>query len=171
MKMWSGRFGQPQDPDFERWQSSFRFDRRMGRRSILLLRGARPPERVVESLHDNCEPQACDPATNAQARDETHPRCSFPAGPSNRDPARICVCGYLAVPIFRSQFHQRCRVGERHHVRHPMARTDVDVCARCQSLVGAGDSSGHRGVVLQMALESFTVGCGLSYVVAGFSPR
>jgi argininosuccinate lyase len=29
VKMWSGRFGQPQDPDFERWQSSFRFDGRL----------------------------------------------------------------------------------------------------------------------------------------------
>ena len=29
MKMWSGRFGQPQDPEFERWQSSFGFDRRL----------------------------------------------------------------------------------------------------------------------------------------------
>jgi argininosuccinate lyase len=29
MKMWSGRFRQPLDPDFERWQRSFRFDRRL----------------------------------------------------------------------------------------------------------------------------------------------
>ena len=28
MKMWSGRFRQPLDPDFERWQRSFDFDRR-----------------------------------------------------------------------------------------------------------------------------------------------
>jgi argininosuccinate lyase len=27
MKMWSGRFGQAQDPDFEQWQRSFPFDR------------------------------------------------------------------------------------------------------------------------------------------------
>ena len=26
MKMWSGRFRQPLDPDFERWQRSFPFD-------------------------------------------------------------------------------------------------------------------------------------------------
>ncbi len=29
MKMWSGRFRQPLDPDFERWQRSFIFDRRL----------------------------------------------------------------------------------------------------------------------------------------------
>jgi argininosuccinate lyase len=29
MKMWSGRFGQPLDPQFERWQRSFEFDRRL----------------------------------------------------------------------------------------------------------------------------------------------
>ena len=27
MKMWSGRFGQAQNPDFEQWQRSFPFDR------------------------------------------------------------------------------------------------------------------------------------------------
>jgi argininosuccinate lyase len=29
MKMWSGRFREPLDPDFERWQRSFAFDRRL----------------------------------------------------------------------------------------------------------------------------------------------
>ena len=29
MKMWSGRFRQPLDPAFERWQRSFAFDRRL----------------------------------------------------------------------------------------------------------------------------------------------
>src|SRR6201987_1851472 len=29
MKMGSGRFGQPLDPEFERWQRSFEFDRRL----------------------------------------------------------------------------------------------------------------------------------------------
>ena len=29
MKMWAGRFTQPLDPDFERWQRSFGFDRRL----------------------------------------------------------------------------------------------------------------------------------------------
>ncbi len=29
MKLWSGRFRQPLDPDFERWQRSFSFDRRL----------------------------------------------------------------------------------------------------------------------------------------------
>jgi len=29
MKMWGGRFRQPVDPEFERWQSSFEFDRRL----------------------------------------------------------------------------------------------------------------------------------------------
>jgi argininosuccinate lyase len=29
MKMWAGRFRQPLDPDFERWQRSFGFDRRL----------------------------------------------------------------------------------------------------------------------------------------------
>ena len=29
MKMWSGRFRHPLDPDFERWQRSFSFDRRL----------------------------------------------------------------------------------------------------------------------------------------------
>ena len=29
MKMWSGRFRQPLDPAFERWQRSFEFDRRL----------------------------------------------------------------------------------------------------------------------------------------------
>ncbi len=29
MKMWSGRFRQPLDPDFERWQRSFEFDKRL----------------------------------------------------------------------------------------------------------------------------------------------
>src|ERR1700680_969748 len=29
MKMWSGRFRQPLDPEFERWQRSFDFDRRL----------------------------------------------------------------------------------------------------------------------------------------------
>ncbi len=29
MKMWSGRFRQPLDPDFERWQRSFSFDKRL----------------------------------------------------------------------------------------------------------------------------------------------
>jgi argininosuccinate lyase len=29
MKMWSGRFRQPLDPDFEQWQRSFSFDRRL----------------------------------------------------------------------------------------------------------------------------------------------
>ena len=29
MKMWSGRFRQPLDAEFERWQRSFVFDRRL----------------------------------------------------------------------------------------------------------------------------------------------
>src|ERR1700752_2863158 len=29
MKMWSGRFRQPLNPEFERWQRSFEFDRRL----------------------------------------------------------------------------------------------------------------------------------------------
>ena len=29
MKMWSGRFRQPLDPEFEHWQRSFDFDRRL----------------------------------------------------------------------------------------------------------------------------------------------
>ena len=29
MKMWSGRFRQPLDPGFERWQRSFEFDQRL----------------------------------------------------------------------------------------------------------------------------------------------
>ena len=29
MKMWSGRFRQPLDPEFERWQRSFDFDKRL----------------------------------------------------------------------------------------------------------------------------------------------
>src|SRR5438128_10544952 len=29
MKMWAGRFRQPLDPGFERWQRSFEFDRRL----------------------------------------------------------------------------------------------------------------------------------------------
>ena len=34
MKMWSGRFRQPLDPDFERWQRSFDFDRRLLREEL-----------------------------------------------------------------------------------------------------------------------------------------
>ena len=34
MKMWSGRFRQPLDPDFERWQRSFEFDRRLLREEL-----------------------------------------------------------------------------------------------------------------------------------------
>jgi argininosuccinate lyase len=34
MKMWSGRFRQPLDPDFERWQRSFDFDRRLLRYEV-----------------------------------------------------------------------------------------------------------------------------------------
>jgi argininosuccinate lyase len=34
MKMWSGRFRQPLDPEFERWQRSFQFDRRLLRYEI-----------------------------------------------------------------------------------------------------------------------------------------
>jgi argininosuccinate lyase len=33
MKMWSGRFRQSLDADFERWQRSFEFDRRLLRKS------------------------------------------------------------------------------------------------------------------------------------------
>src|SRR6201987_1973171 len=39
MKMWSGRFRQPLDPEFERWQRSFGFDRRL-LRSELTASGA-----------------------------------------------------------------------------------------------------------------------------------
>jgi argininosuccinate lyase len=35
MKMWSGRFRQPLDPDFERWQRSFSFDRRLLRCELM----------------------------------------------------------------------------------------------------------------------------------------
>jgi argininosuccinate lyase len=34
MKMWSGRFRQPLDPNFERWQRSFDFDRRLLREEL-----------------------------------------------------------------------------------------------------------------------------------------
>jgi len=34
MKMWSGRFRQPLDSDFERWQRSFEFDRRLLRQEL-----------------------------------------------------------------------------------------------------------------------------------------
>ncbi len=34
MKMWSGRFRQPLDPSFERWQRSFEFDRRLLREEL-----------------------------------------------------------------------------------------------------------------------------------------
>ena len=29
MKMWSGRFRQPLDPEFEKWQRSFSYDQRL----------------------------------------------------------------------------------------------------------------------------------------------
>jgi argininosuccinate lyase len=35
MKMWSGRFRQALDPEFERWQRSFGFDRRLLKCEIL----------------------------------------------------------------------------------------------------------------------------------------
>jgi len=35
MKMWSGRFRQPLDPEFERWQRSFEFDRRLLKYELL----------------------------------------------------------------------------------------------------------------------------------------
>ncbi len=38
MKMWSGRFRQPLDPDFERWQRSFDFDRRLLREELAASR-------------------------------------------------------------------------------------------------------------------------------------
>ena len=38
MKMWSGRFRQPLDPDFERWQRSFDFDRRLLRDELAASR-------------------------------------------------------------------------------------------------------------------------------------
>jgi argininosuccinate lyase len=38
MKMWSGRFRQPLDPEFERWQRSFEFDRRLLRHEIACSR-------------------------------------------------------------------------------------------------------------------------------------
>ena len=34
MKMWSGRFRQPLDPEFELWQRSFDFDRRLLREEL-----------------------------------------------------------------------------------------------------------------------------------------
>ena len=36
--MWSGRFRQPLDPDFERWQRSFEFDRRLLKEEIAASR-------------------------------------------------------------------------------------------------------------------------------------
>jgi len=38
MKMWSGRFRQPLDPEFERWQRSFEFDRRLLREELACSR-------------------------------------------------------------------------------------------------------------------------------------
>jgi len=38
MKMWSGRFRQPPDADFERWQRSFEFDRRLLREEVMASR-------------------------------------------------------------------------------------------------------------------------------------
>jgi argininosuccinate lyase len=38
MKMWSGRFRQPLDPEFERWQRSFEFDRRLLREELAASR-------------------------------------------------------------------------------------------------------------------------------------
>jgi argininosuccinate lyase len=38
MKMWSGRFRQPLDPGFERWQRSFDFDRRLVREELAASR-------------------------------------------------------------------------------------------------------------------------------------
>lgn len=38
MKMWSGRFRQPLDADFERWQRSFEFDRRLLREEVAASR-------------------------------------------------------------------------------------------------------------------------------------
>ena len=38
MKMWSGRFRQPLDPEFERWQRSFGFDRRLLRYELAASR-------------------------------------------------------------------------------------------------------------------------------------
>jgi len=38
MKMWSGRFRQPLDPDFEQWQRSFEFDKRLLREELAASR-------------------------------------------------------------------------------------------------------------------------------------
>src|SRR5438552_10596009 len=38
MKMWSGRFRQPLDAEFERWQRSFEFDRRLLREELAASR-------------------------------------------------------------------------------------------------------------------------------------
>ena len=34
MKMWSGRFRAPLDPEFERWQRSFDFDKRLLKQEV-----------------------------------------------------------------------------------------------------------------------------------------
>ena len=49
MKMWSGRFRQELDPQFERWQRSFDFDRRLLRYE-LAASGAHSPNTDMHVL-------------------------------------------------------------------------------------------------------------------------
>ena len=50
MKMWSGRFRQPLDPEFERWQRSFPFDRRLLKYELEASRAYARALRKVEVL-------------------------------------------------------------------------------------------------------------------------
>lgn len=52
MKMWSGRFRQPLDPDFERWQRSFPFDRRLLSHELEASRAHARALRTVSILTD-----------------------------------------------------------------------------------------------------------------------
>ena len=53
MKMWSGRFRQPLDPEFERWQRSFEFDRRLLRQELAASRAhARRIEECGRAVFD-----------------------------------------------------------------------------------------------------------------------
>ena len=123
-------------------------------RSVLVLRCARPFEFLAESIFKNRKPAACHSEADAAARHEVYSFDTFFAGTADSHPTRVRVCRHPGISIFWAQFPQCPRLGERDHVRDPIAWSDIALRTGRQSLVGACHSGCYRCVVLSVAFTS-----------------
>ena len=105
MKMWSGRFRQPLDADFERWQRSFDFDRRLLREE---LAASHAHAAALKNAGVLTSSELITILQGLKEIGEKAPTCSASCLPQGEPSARVMTADYKCVGCQESRLTRRC---------------------------------------------------------------